>query len=75
MWITELTGCTTMPGGDRADGVVTVIVPVPVPVTVCGEESVLSILIVWIIVADSEMLTLVSVPSDESNLAKTKFCM
>ena len=75
MCVTALTGCTTIPGVGRADGVVTVIVPVPVPVTVCGDESVLSNLIVWIIVASSEMLTFVSVPSDASNLSNVKSCM
>ena len=51
------------------------IVPVQFQVTVSGDESVLSILIVWIIVAWSEMLTFVSVPSDASDLSNVKSCM
>ena len=43
---------------------------VPVPVIVWGDESVLYILIVWIIVAESERLTLVSAPSDVSNWSR-----
>lgn len=67
-----MTGCTTS-GVGCSTGVVTVMVPVPVAVTVCGDESVLSILNVWIIVADTEMLTLVKVPSDVSNLSRVTF--
>lgn len=67
MWVTALTGWTTR-GVGRAEGVVSVMVPVPV--IVWGDESVLYILIVWIIVAESERLTLVSAPSDVSNWSR-----
>ena len=65
--------CVTTFVGDAtrfgAVGTVAVTVAVPVPVTVVGDESLLSILMFWTIVAVAERSTWVSTPSVGSNLA------